>query len=208
MARIIIDLDETAYNLHNEWCKAHNIDYPDQPLLPENIKSWAIENYAANGLEIFKYLEDEKLFSEGKPIPGAIEYTQQWVKQGHELGIATRAITVGAVIGKTKWVKKHLPHISAVFMLLSDTKWWIDGDIFIDDAPHHLENVRGVRIMYNQPHNATETRFPRANSWSQVNGMVQFAAAAIKQGYEVAYIENLLKFIQNNKLLAGEEIWT
>lgn len=199
--RIIVDLDETVYNLHAEWCNAHNADFPDKPLCPEDIVSWQIEKYAANGEKIFDYLSREELFSNGKPIAGAIEMLTLWYESGFELGIATRTITPEATAGKSKWLGKYLPFISAVFFLLSDSKWWIDGDIFIDDAPHHLENVRGVRIMYNQPHNQAESRFPRANDWVQVNTMVYFAAAALRWGRTPREIEETLLYMREHNLV-------
>jgi len=90
-----------------------------------------------------------------------------YVNWGHEIATADTA----------HWLDKHrLPYRDLCFL---GAKPEVEADLYIDDAPHNVENLRALGndvIVFDQPYNR-ELAGPRANSWHEVEEIVMEAAS-------------------------------
>ena len=70
---------------------------------------------------------------------------------------------------KYEWVREHFPFISDSHIVFCGDKSIIAADFLIDDNAHHFERFGGQGILFSAPHNLHETRYPRVNTWVEVN---------------------------------------
>jgi 5'-nucleotidase len=75
---------------------------------------------------------------------------------------------------------KHFPFIPTGHIVFSGDKSILNSDYMIDDNVRHFDRFRGESILYTAPHNVTETRFRRVDSWDDVRTMFLGAANFIR----------------------------
>ena len=47
-------------------------------------------------------------------------------------------------------------------------KFILKGDLLIDDRTYNLEKFDGDTLLFNSPHNVSETGYTRVNNWLEI----------------------------------------
>ncbi len=74
------------------------------------------------------------------PMPGAIETLAGWHRMGHDINILTAPARqyLNSASEKFEWCKKHLPFLKTDNITVTNKKYRVRGDVFIDDSPTQL----------------------------------------------------------------------
>ncbi len=188
--RILIDKDSVLYEMNALWFGRHNERYGYWHILTdEETVEWESGQRckAANcPADIFEDFTDPKFWIDGKPIAGSVDITRQWVKDGHEVGVITNAANSIAAKPSMDWLGIYYPHIENVILTSAGIKYWVVGDILIDDAIHNHIGFQGISIVYGQPWNKRNTKFIRARDWNHVNLIVARAERYIDHYADLA----------------------
>lgn len=137
-----IDLDAIIIALIQEWIAWHNVQVEDKHhIVIDAVTKYKIENYAAPGIDMFKFFEIHDNYLNCPVLPGASEALSELKDFGHDLIIAT------ATAGQTaslKWdlVKKAAPWFNENDVMVGSRKERMHFDIFIDDAPKNIIKYR------------------------------------------------------------------
>lgn len=88
-----------------------------------------------------------------RPMPGAIEATQQLWADGWEVFIATKPPTArpAAAMAKTEWVLQHLPWLQRRLIITPDKGLLgCKHDVLVDDRPHkaNCEAFPGELVVF------------------------------------------------------------
>lgn len=169
--KIGIDLDCVLNNLVEEWVKAYNKKHK-QNLQLENIHTWNLIPHMPLELNIYDLLTEE-LFTNLKPIEGAIEVTKRLSLDDRvELYIIT-ASDYHTVPIKVEWLSKHFPHLKKENTIICFNKSLIEVDVLIDDGLHNVLPFPNKAIVLDYPWNRSVTKeqeqeqegFTRALDW-------------------------------------------
>lgn len=103
------------------------------------------------------------------PLPGAIDGVNELYKRGHEIVFVsngTNCPTSGHE--KRDWLKFYFSKLwKFPPLILTYHKYYVRGDVLLDDNPKNLEKLSGVKgLLYHHKYNAKETRFERIYDWS------------------------------------------
>lgn len=120
------------------------------------------------------------------PIEGVADALWRLSDAGIWIRVITHRLYVNwghadAVADTVSWLdNQRIPYRDLCFL---GNKPDVGADVYIDDAPHNIVNLRGAgfeAIVFDQPYNR-ELVGPRARSWPEVEELVMEMAAA-KQG--------------------------
>ena len=99
-----------------------------------------------------------------------------YVHWGHEKAVADTAA----------WLDIHqIPYRDLCFL---GAKPQVEADVYIDDAPHNIEQLRAAGntvIAFEQPYNRNLPGDPRARTWTEVESIVNDLATAHSGALEV-----------------------
>jgi 5'-nucleotidase len=201
---ILVDLDNTIYDLDLPWHSRYNKDYPHHILHSEAITDWDTSKFVAPecGSCIYKYLDVPEVYLEGAAFEGSVETTRDWVfSHGYEIIILTAFTSIEAVKPKTQWIKQNLSHIDSIILVSHKTKKsHIHADILIDDGLHNHESFSGVSILYDRPWNRSNTDLPRAHNWYEINSMVSAIDLLLSEGKPHKEVQNIIVNMFSEKI--------
>jgi 5'-nucleotidase len=178
---ILVDVDDTVLDLNTEWIQnRYNPDYKDN-LSRSQIKTWNIDEYVKPecGMKIYDYLKDKDLYSNIKPILGAVEGVKKLRELKH------RVIFVTAYFNEQKVECLHRNGLlneypynderwnTATDVIMANDKSLIKGDYLIDDRIENLEKF-GSGFVFNQPWNNQICNFPRFYNWDNIVNYFQW----------------------------------
>jgi 5'(3')-deoxyribonucleotidase len=177
MKRIAIDMDEVVADTMAHCLALYNaefqLDLKPKDLLGHRIFEVIDASHVARSRELF-YRED--FFFDIPVMPGSQEVIRD-LRADYEVFITTAAMEVpSSFAGKFRWLQKHFPFIPTSHIVFCGDKSILDADYMIDDNVRHFERFWGEGILYTAPHNVTETRFRRVDSWDNVRAMFLGAA--------------------------------
>ncbi len=164
--RLGIDLDGVVADFNTGWIRRYNRDFGTQ--IPfDAVESWdgipSLTHFRDMG-EFWEWARDHDghtLFRHLEPYPGAIEALER-LSRRHDVVIVTTKPD-WAIHDTFAWIARHRLPTREVH--ISDRKWEVPCDVYLDDAPHVLEGLRRRRP------DATVCRFVRP--WNQpVTGVV------------------------------------
>lgn len=175
--RILVDQDSVLYDLSTPWYDLHNQDYGHiHTITIDDVVGWDTSQVCKDNScpsDIYSYFNNPSVWTYGNPIEDSQYVTKLWVDYGYTLGILTTAANTLSLPHKVEWLQLHFPHISNILLVYkTHIKHWVEGDILIDDGIHNLEKFTGISILYDQPWNRAEHRFPRARDWNHVQVIV------------------------------------
>jgi len=185
--RILIDQDGTIYDLYAPWYALHNKDYGHiHTMTRNNVDSWDTASICKKHncpADIYGYLSESSVWSDGLPLADSIRVTRQLMQNGHDLGILTTVAknAIFAMPIKHRWLKNHFPHIENVIMVDNHVKHWVHADVLIDDGLHNLQHFTGISVVYDQPWNRSDAILPRARNWNHVERIVSRADYLIRR---------------------------
>lgn len=174
--RILFDADDVAEMLLEDWVKMLNDRYGTSVCV-DDVTDWDV-SLAFPMLtkeQIYGVLQDNELWENLTPMPGAQEYLKKLYDEGHELYMVT-ATDYRTCRVKVERILELFPFLDADHIIIAHNKQMIMGDVLIDDGPHNLVGGRYFRILFNQPHNrgfnAEKHGMHRAFSWKQVYKLI------------------------------------
>jgi 5'(3')-deoxyribonucleotidase len=181
---IIVDLDETIVNLLDPWLFLYNQQYNDF-LTVNQLQTYNIHQYVKPecGKKIYDLLSTPGLFLHAAPFPGAISTLQHLTTLGHNIIIVTMvddSIDGSKNIERDKrsWCKEYLWFLPDKNIIVTEDKYTIDGDVFIDDSPEQVINYRkhhpnaliiGIDYPYNKDIKEYDVKLPRDHTtWTRI----------------------------------------
>jgi len=197
MTRILVDLDNTLYDLCTPWLYRYNRDYPHHKITYKDILGWDTSQYVAPecGNKIFDYFLYEDVWINGDVLdPISIDVTKSWISFGYDVAICTTLSNSVSASWKLRWIDHYFPHIKERIVVTGHTKHWIQADFLIDDGPHNHKHFTGISILYDMPWNHNITNLPRATNWSEVNRMVIRGVDQLENGMKHKDIQDGLMY--------------
>jgi 5'(3')-deoxyribonucleotidase len=166
-----------------EWLERNTEDLT--PDVSYGLREWGIKNDEQyNSLHRFAVTQRE-LFKTTPMIPGARKYLRQLSDDGARIRIITHRLYIHffhktAVEQTIDWLDTHgIPYWDLCFM---KEKEQVGADVYIDDSPGNVEQLRGKGLYTICFANSTNknTPEPRAKSWEHVYELVHQWAAKRK----------------------------
>jgi 5'(3')-deoxyribonucleotidase len=113
-------------------------------------------------------LEEGSFFGDLPVMPGAVQVVRRLAER-YEVFVASSATQFpGSMLPKLRWLGRHFPFLPASSVVFCGDKSIVDADVLIDDNAHRWTRFQGQRVIFDAPHNARETGYPRVASWSEV----------------------------------------
>lgn len=151
--KIGVDLDDVCNNLVSAWLEKYNEDYDDNVKI-EDIKTWCIYEYVKCGKDIFKYLNDGKLYKSLSIKDNAANIIEKLCKD-NDVYIVTANYNYGKEVcdDKINFIRKYLPFIDINNVIFTSHKYLLDLDVLIDDGLHNFEGFKGIKVVFDRPWN-------------------------------------------------------
>lgn len=114
------------------------------------------------------------LWKEMQPFPDAIEVFR-YLYENADVYILTSAFASGSdecLVGKKKWVEKHLPFFDITKLIYCHYKCRLIGDYFIDDMPWlFMTKTNSKIITFDYPYNRHIETDYRVKSWKEIRDL-------------------------------------
>lgn len=103
-------------------------------------------------------------------IPNSIEGLKYLNDKYKVLIVSSATEFPSSLIQKHAWLQEHYPFIKWQQMIFCGSKASITGDIMIDDHPKNLDNFKGEKILFSQPHNIyiDDLNYKRVKDWNEI----------------------------------------
>lgn len=180
---ILTDIDDVLNNLCEEWCLLLNEKYGTS-VTYDQVTEWDMQKFfpSLTGEQIFVPLHDASVWSRLKPKPGAAEYLQRLISDGHSVYLCTTTDYRNVRPKFECFVRKYFPFITWDQIIITSRKQLIRADVLVDDAVHNLTGGSYRKILFTAPHNLTFRTaghgMIRADSWTDVYGIIRDIMAA------------------------------
>lgn len=168
---VLVDMDEVLADLIGSWIKVYN-DLYDDNLTHKDVTQWDTTLIVKKecGTKIFDLLRTPGLFRYLEVRPYAQEFIQNLVDKGvrvlvvsdSPIGDAHSDYTNNSerisnpADDKRKWMAEHFPMIPTSQIIFTSQKWFVHGDVIVDDKPATFEEFqkRGRHaVLVDQPFN-------------------------------------------------------
>lgn len=174
--KILFDADDVAEALLENWVKTLNKRYSTTASV-EDVTDWdvTVAFPTLTKQQIYGVLQEDEVWANLTPMPGAQEYLKRLYDEGHELYMVT-ATDYRTCRVKIERILELFPFLDTNHIIIAHNKQMIRGDVLIDDGPHNLINGPYFRILFDQPHNRgiNEKKYGmyRAVGWEQVYQLI------------------------------------
>lgn len=74
---------------------------------------------------------------------------------------------------KWEWLREHFDFLNPLNFVFCGDKSIINADFLIDDNARHFARFIGQGIVFDAPHNAEVTGYPRLKSWSDAAALIE-----------------------------------
>lgn len=175
--KILIDADDVAETLQYSWVNAVNKKYGTSATV-EDVTDWDVSKAfpTLTKQQVYGVLQEDDMWANLTPTPGAQEYMKRLHDEGHELYIVT-ATDFRTCRVKIERILELFPFLDAEHIIIAHNKQMVTGDVLIDDGPHNLVNGPYFRILFDQPHNRgiDEKKYGmyRAVGWDQAYRLIR-----------------------------------
>ena len=184
---ILLDMDDVLADFIPEWLRRYNEDYGDSMTL-KDVASWDLHTLVKPecGLAVYDYFRDPGLYRNLEPKPDSQEVVNDLVKLGAEIVIVTDS-PMGCSHGmenwmgsnpaddKRAWLQEHFPMIPKDNVVITGKKWFVVGDILVDDKPDTIEifqNMGRKIIAVDMPYNQQVEADLRAKNWKDIHRLI------------------------------------
>lgn len=174
--RILFDADDVAESLLEGWVKTLNDRYGTSVSV-DDVTDWniALAFPTLTKKQVYGVLQEDEIWKNLTPIPGAQEYLQRLYDEGHELYMVT-ATDYRTCCVKIERILEMFPFLDESHIIITQNKQMVMGDVLIDDGPHNLIGGNYFRILFDQPHNRgiDEKKYGmyRAVGWDEVYRLI------------------------------------
>jgi len=170
--RICVDMDEVIADTVAEHLTRYNRDYNGNITKEDLRGKWIWDVVAIDRHpRLDEYLRSEDFFDVLDVIPDAPRVLGR-LQQHYEVFIASAAMEVPTSFNaKYRWLERHFPTIPATHIVFCGDKSILRADYLIDDNPRQLRRFSGAGILYDAPHNAAVTGFPRVHNWLEIESL-------------------------------------
>lgn len=171
--KILIDADDVLEDLTPKWITYLNKKYGTDANFEEDY-DWDLSKIfpTLSREQVYDAEFEEELWDTIEPIPGAVEYVEKLLNDGHELYIVT---DTPYQIVKTKFEKvifKYFPFLTWNNCIITSNKKMVKGDVLIDDGLHNLIGAEYRKILVSAPYNeafdAEKNGMVRVKNWEEI----------------------------------------
>ena len=154
---ILVDFDDTLNNFLDVWVEYLNETH-GTTVKKEDVKEWNITKAfpSIKVQDIFSPLRTEEFWKRVKPLPGAVEYLEKLINDGHNVCIVTASQPETVAVKLNEVLFKYFPYLSYKNVIIAYQKNLVNGQIIIDDS---VDNILGgwryLGLLVNAPHNAS-----------------------------------------------------
>ena len=139
-----------------------------------DITEWNMCNIFPEGNGVYHYFNLPYIFSDAKPIEGAIEAYTKLLDAGHEIVLCT-VVPFDSHNGlhqKITWAKNHLPNFDHN-IIATHRKDLVRGDVIIDDKIENIEmwkkmNPNKPAILFPRPWNKAKDWDNTVKAWGEI----------------------------------------
>lgn len=172
MKRLVIlcDFDDVLINFCEVWVDLIN-QQNGTSVSVNDITDWNISKAfpTLTREQIYKPLNEVEIWNYVTPLPGAVEYLEKLIDDGHVVYIVTSSHYKTIATKIEKVLMRYFPYFSPSNVIVANYKQMIHGDILIDDGEHNLIGGDYVGIMFNQPHNLNSNLdIERVDNWEEL----------------------------------------
>lgn len=176
--RILFDADDVAENLLDSWLGALNEKY-GTAVTAEYVTNWdlSLAFPTLSKQQVYGILQEDLVWKNLMPVPGAQEYLRRLYDEGHELYMVT-ATDYRTCRVKIERILELFPWLDSEHIVIAHCKQIVCGDVLIDDNPHNLVGGPYFRILFDRPHNRSfldsekKHGIYRAKDWRQVYELI------------------------------------
>lgn len=182
--RLGIDLDGVVADFNSGWISRYNDDFGADVAF-DAVKAWnaipSLTHFRHMG-EFWKWAQDHDghtLFRHLETYPGAVEALWQLARRRHDIVILTTK-PPWAIHDTFAWLADHRIPTREVHIL--EHKWEVDCDIYLEDAPHNIENLvanRANRVVgrFVRPWNSPVDGARDVEDWKSFQTLVSSVGA-------------------------------
>ena len=173
MKRLAIDMDEVMADTLGHYLHRYNLDFHGNLTKRELTGKRPFDSIPlAHRDRVMSYFSDPHFFA-GIPLMEGSQQAIGNLSRRYEIFITTAAMDVPcSFTPKFEWLAQHFPEIQPSHIVFCGDKSIIAADFLLDDNPRHFEHFRGEGLLFSAPHNLHETRYRRADTWSDVEKML------------------------------------
>jgi len=178
---VAVDLDDVCADrlgVIATMLREEGVAVPSQRPSPWDLHDWGVRDNADRDQLHYRAFVERDGYRSMAPVPGALEVLTELHQRGARIRIATGRLWTSQVIAQAVahtgyWLAKH--RVPAEDIAFVTDKTAVDADIYVDDAPHFLDDLQKAGrtvIAYDLPYNRS---FPgrRARTWSEVLRHIQ-----------------------------------
>jgi len=180
-------MDDVLAEFTEEWLSRYNADY-DDIITANSFNGWDALSCVKPecGTKIFEYFRAPGIYRHLKPKAGSQEVMQWLVDSGAEVLIVTDSPKgtcytdndlehSNPTDDKRAWLQEYFPMIDPDNVFVARKKWYVQGDVLIDDKPATIEKFqernRGI-ICMDMPYNRGVDAKLRAATWKDVKNIL------------------------------------
>jgi 5'(3')-deoxyribonucleotidase len=160
---IALDIDDVCLALMDSWLSFYNKDFEDH-LIENVIDDWDIRKFVKPNAQtaIYEYINEPNVFSNAKPVLGALDCVNYLKSLGHRIIYVTANNPDEC---KQEWLKK--------WGFLQDNKDFVQAydkslilaDILLDDRYENARDFNGTGYLFTRPWNKKYDYSFRVDNW-------------------------------------------
>ena len=171
--RIAVDMDEViadALGAMRHWLKSeYQHEWSDAELVGVQMRDLlAEERFHA----LHEHLHKGAFFRDLAVVEGAQDALRD-LAIDNEVFITSAAMEFpNSLQYKWEWLSDHFGFLDPLNFVFCGDKSIINADFLIDDNARHFKRFAGQGIVFDAPHNAKVTGYPRLNRWSDAAALL------------------------------------